>query len=99
MAKKKKEDDSNSAVFLYRANKTLFDMQCMMDVNGATDLCIDLIMAEPSPNIFLECIQLAIALLNGGNGAVQVSTMLGLVKSRVVMCVVQCCVFKDNGKE
>ena len=74
VAKKKKEDDS--AAFLYRANKTLFDMQCMMDVNGATDLCIDLIMAEPNPNIFLECIQLAIALLNGGNGAVQVSISL-----------------------
>ena len=72
VAKKKKEDDTNSTVFLYRANKTLFDMQCMMDANGATDLVIDLIMAEPSPNIFLECIQLAIALLNGGNSAVQV---------------------------
>ena len=45
----------------------------MMDSNGATDLVIDLIMADPSPNIFLECIQLAIALLEGGNGSVQVS--------------------------
>lgn len=70
----KKVSDACANVFLHRANKTLFDMQCLMDVNGATDLVIDLIMSEPSPNIFLECIQLAIALLNGGNGAVQVGT-------------------------
>ena len=61
-----------SGLFLFRANKTLYDMQCMMDVNGATDLVIDLIMADPSPNVFLECIQLAISLLEGGNGSVQV---------------------------
>ncbi|XP_066920904.1 inositol 1,4,5-trisphosphate-gated calcium channel ITPR1-like isoform X2 [Clytia hemisphaerica] len=69
----KKEDDGTSSIFLYRANRTLYDMQCMMDINGATDLVIDLIMADPSPNIFLECIQLAISLLDGGNGTVQKS--------------------------
>lgn len=75
--KESKKDTTPDAcggdLFLYRANKTLYDMQCMMDSNGATDLVIDLIMADPSANIFLECIQLAIALLVGGNGSVQVS--------------------------
>jgi len=71
--KKESQVDQAGGVFLFRANKSLYDMQCMMDLNGATDLVIDLIMAEPSPNIFLESIQLAIALLVGGNGAVQVT--------------------------
>ena len=75
-SKKDSADADGGALFLYRANRTLHDMQCMMDTNGATDLTIDLIMAEPSPNIFLECIQLAIALLEGGNEIVQVSPVL-----------------------
>ena len=73
VSKKESQTDQTSGIFLFRANKSLYDMQCMMDLNGATDLVIDLIMAAPSPNIFLESIQLAIALLDGGNGTVQVS--------------------------
>lgn len=61
-----------TSIFLYRANRSLFDMQCMMDQNGATDLVIDLIMSEPSTTVFSESVQLAIALLEGGNGSVQV---------------------------
>lgn len=62
-----------TSIFLYRANRSLFDMQCMMDQNGATDLVIDLIMSEPSTTVFSESVQLAIALLEGGNGSVQKS--------------------------
>ena len=60
-------------VYLHRAHKSLHGVQCLMDQNGATDLVIDLIIAEPNTNVFLEAIQLAISLLEGGNGVVQVS--------------------------
>lgn len=59
--------------FLYRANKTLYEMQNLLDQNGATDLIIDIIVNEPSTNIFLQCIQLANTLLEGGNESVQKS--------------------------
>ena len=66
-------------VYLTRANRSLYEMQCMMDQNGATDLVIDLVMEDPSPSVFHESIQLAIALLEGGNGSVQVSSNICLV--------------------
>ena len=58
--------------YLYRANKTLFEMQNIMDQSGTTDLIIDIIINEPTTNIFLQCIQLANTLLEGGNESVQV---------------------------
>ena len=48
----------------------------MLDENGASDLVIDLIVSEPSHCVFLECLHLAIALLEGGNGSVQVISWL-----------------------
>ena len=65
-------DNNPGSLYLYRAGKTLAEMQCTLDKSGATDLVIDLIMAEPSMNVFTECIQLANNLLEGGNGVVQV---------------------------
>ena len=67
-------NNSPGNVYLSRAHSSLYDMQCMMDQNGATDLVIDLVMEDPSGNVFLECISLAIALLEGGNGSVQVGS-------------------------
>ena len=57
---------------LSRAGKTLFEMQNLMDQNGCTDLIIDIIIGNPNTNIFLQCIQLANSLLEGGNESVQV---------------------------
>jgi len=56
-----------------RSGLSLPELQCMLDENGATDLVIDLIISEPSHVVFLECLHLAIALLEGGNSAVQKS--------------------------
>lgn len=58
---------------LKRAGVTLFDMQCQLNTCGATDLCIDIIMQKPSYHVFVECIKLAISLLEGGNSLIQVS--------------------------
>lgn len=58
---------------LKRAGVTLFDMQCQLNTCGATDLCIDIIMQKPSYHVFMECIKLAISLLEGGNSLIQVN--------------------------
>ena len=55
---------------------TLAELQCVMDENGATDLVIDLIVAEPNHSVFLESLRLGIAMLEGGNGVVQVRTLV-----------------------
>jgi len=47
-------------------------MQCHLDSQGATDLIIDLIISNHSSRIFQEAIELAIALLDGGNSVIQV---------------------------
>ena len=64
--------NQSGVVFLSRANRSLYDMQCLMDHIGGTDLVVNIIMAGPSTNVFFDCIQLAISLLEGGNGTVQV---------------------------
>ena len=55
-----------------RSGLTLLELQSMLDENGATDLVIDLIIGDHSHAVFLECLHLAIALLEGGNDVVQV---------------------------
>ena len=61
------------AEMLSRAGFTLFEMQCRLDACGCSDLIIDLIMAQPNPRVFVEVLELAIALLEGGNGVIQVN--------------------------
>ncbi|XP_065058274.1 inositol 1,4,5-trisphosphate receptor type 1-like isoform X2 [Rhopilema esculentum] len=56
-----------------RSGLTLPELQSMLDENGATDLVIDLIIGDHSHAVFLECLHLAIALLEGGNDMVQKS--------------------------
>ncbi|VDO35707.1 unnamed protein product, partial [Onchocerca flexuosa] len=51
----------------------LNDVQCKLNNAGASDLIIDLIMKEPSHEIFLMTIQLSKALLYEGNYEVQMS--------------------------
>ena len=82
--------DQGTGSIRLRSGLTLTELQCMLDENGATDLVIDLIIGEPSNSVFLECLHLAIALLEGGNGTVQVSASF----SEVCLCVRAC--FKSN---
>lgn len=58
---------------LSRAEMTLAEVQCQLDKEGASDLVAELIMMSPSLPIFLESVELGIALLKGGNPAIQKS--------------------------
>ncbi len=50
----------------------LHEIQCELNVQGASDLVIDLFINDSSNKIFKENVLLAIALLEGGNTQVQV---------------------------
>lgn len=50
------------------------EVQCQLDREGASDLVVDLIMMSPNLSIFLESVELGIALLRGGNPVIQVRT-------------------------
>lgn len=57
---------------LTRAEMTLAEVQCHLDEEGASNLVVELIMKNPSNAIFLESVELGIALLEGGNPVIQV---------------------------
>lgn len=48
-------------------------IQKILNRAGAADLVVDLIMKNPSHKVFVQSVELAIALLDGGNTEVQVS--------------------------
>ena len=85
-SKKTASQDVNSgpgAELLSRAGVTLCEMQGRLDKCGASDLIIDLIMKQPNHRVFLEILELAIALLEGGNNSIQVGVKFKRLKSRV----------------
>ena len=47
--------------------------QCYLNHCGMVHLIVKLFMTTPSHDVFLEVVQLAVAMLNGGNADVQVS--------------------------
>uniref|UniRef100_A0A672UN40 Inositol 1,4,5-trisphosphate receptor n=1 Tax=Strigops habroptila TaxID=2489341 RepID=A0A672UN40_STRHB len=53
---------------------TMFDIQCLLDKEGASELVIDVIVNTRNDRIFSEGILLGIALLEGGNTQTQYST-------------------------
>ncbi|CAH1782943.1 unnamed protein product [Owenia fusiformis] len=61
------------SVMLSRAEMTLSAVQCHLDKEGASDLVVDLIINNHSNRIFLETVELGIALLEGGNSVIQKS--------------------------
>lgn len=50
-------------------------VQCRLDREGGTKLFTDLVMSTKNDKIFLESIQLAICLLEGGNTEIQVQSL------------------------
>ncbi|NP_001191618.1 inositol trisphosphate receptor [Aplysia californica] len=54
-------------------NLSLHDVQCFLDDKGASNLVIDLIIKNTSNKVFLETVELGIALLEGGNSKIQKS--------------------------
>ena len=66
------------AILLSRAEMTLCEVQCHLDREGCSNLVVELLMINPIHNIFLECVELGIALLEGGNSTIQKSIYLKL---------------------
>lgn len=58
---------------LSRAEMTLAEVQCHLDRQGASNLVVELIIQNPTQNIFLMSVELGIALLEGGNPMIQKS--------------------------
>ncbi|XP_072755424.1 inositol 1,4,5-trisphosphate receptor-like isoform X3 [Anoplolepis gracilipes] len=62
------------AKILSRAGRTLHEVQTHLDREGASDLVVELVIKSVhSPSIFVEAVELGIALLEGGNPIIQKS--------------------------
>ncbi|XP_026678470.1 inositol 1,4,5-trisphosphate receptor [Diaphorina citri] len=62
------------AKLLSRAGLTLHEVQSHLDKEGASDLVVELVFKSVnSPSIFVEAVELGIALLEGGNPIIQKS--------------------------
>ncbi|CAL7936481.1 unnamed protein product [Xylocopa violacea] len=68
------------AKLLSRAGRTLHEIQSHLDREGASDLVVELVIKSVhSPSIFVEAIELGIALLEGGNPIIQKSVYTKLM--------------------
>ncbi|XP_059489597.1 inositol 1,4,5-trisphosphate receptor isoform X6 [Neocloeon triangulifer] len=62
------------AKILSRAGRTLHEVQSHLDKEGASDLVVELVIKSVhSPSIFVEAVELGIAMLEGGNSIIQKS--------------------------
>uniref|UniRef100_A0A1B6EDM6 Inositol 1,4,5-trisphosphate receptor n=1 Tax=Clastoptera arizonana TaxID=38151 RepID=A0A1B6EDM6_9HEMI len=62
------------AKLLSRAGRSLHEVQSHLDKEGASDLVVELVIKSVhSPSIFVEAVELGIALLEGGNPIIQKS--------------------------
>lgn len=68
------------AKLLSRAGRSLHEVQSHLDREGASDLVVELVIKSVhSPSIFVEAVELGIALLEGGNPVIQKSMFSKLV--------------------
>ncbi|XP_038054419.1 inositol 1,4,5-trisphosphate receptor isoform X2 [Patiria miniata] len=70
------------SVVLSRAEMTLAEVQCQLDKEGASSLVIDLVIKNSSNRVFLESVELGIALLEGGNTNIQKSIINCLMSDK-----------------
>ncbi|KAJ8046348.1 Inositol 1,4,5-trisphosphate receptor [Holothuria leucospilota] len=68
------------SIMLSRADLPLVEVQKQLDQQGASRLIIDLITSNSSTQVFLESIELGIALLKDGNATIQQSIIKHLSK-------------------
>lgn len=71
--------DPTEFILSTRAQMTLTEVQNQLDKQGASNLVVELIMTRPSHAIFVEAVELGIALLEGGNSAIQKSIYQRLI--------------------
>ncbi|KAJ0171049.1 hypothetical protein K1T71_013248 [Dendrolimus kikuchii] len=86
------------AKVLMRTGQTLAQVQAHLDKEGASDLVVDLVIKSTNrPAIFLEAIQLGIALLEGGNPIIQHSIFTKLQNGEISQAFLK--VFYDKMRE
>nr|XP_037876698.1 inositol 1,4,5-trisphosphate receptor isoform X5 [Bombyx mori] len=86
------------AKVLMRTGQTLAQVQAHLDKEGASDLVVDLVIKSTNrPAIFLEAIQLGIALLEGGNPIIQQSIYTKLQNGEISQAFLK--VFYDKMRE
>lgn len=86
------------AKVLMRTGQTLAQVQTHLDKEGASDLVVDLVIKSTNrPAIFLEAIQLGIALLEGGNPTIQHSIFTKLQNNEMSQAFFK--VFYDKMRE
>ncbi|XP_052750963.1 inositol 1,4,5-trisphosphate receptor, partial [Galleria mellonella] len=87
-----------TAKVLMRTGQTLAQVQAHLDKEGASDLVVDLVIKSTNrPAIFLEAIQLGIALLEGGNPIIQQSIFAKLQNGEISQAFLK--VFYDKMRE
>ncbi|XP_072946066.1 inositol 1,4,5-trisphosphate receptor [Epargyreus clarus] len=86
------------AKVLLRTGQTLAQVQAHLDREGASDLVVELVINSTNrPAIFLEAIQLGIALLEGGNPIIQHSIFTKLQNGEISQAFLK--VFYDKMRE
>ncbi|CAG5037493.1 unnamed protein product [Parnassius apollo] len=86
------------AKVLLRTGQTLAAVQAHLDREGASDLVVELVINSTNrPAIFLEAIQLGIALLEGGNPIIQHSIFTKLQNGEISQAFLK--VFYDKMRE
>ncbi|XP_063389990.1 inositol 1,4,5-trisphosphate receptor [Cydia fagiglandana] len=86
------------AKVLMRTGQTLAQVQVHLNHEGASDLVVDLVIKSTNrPAIFLEAIQLGIALLEGGNSTIQSSIFTKLQNGEISQSFLK--VFYDKMRE
>ncbi|XP_063897860.1 inositol 1,4,5-trisphosphate receptor isoform X1 [Helicoverpa armigera] len=87
-----------TAKVLLRTGQTLAQVQAHLDKEGASDLVVDLVIKSTNRQaIFLEAIQLGIALLEGGNPIIQQSIFTKLQNGEISQAFLK--VFYDKMRE
>ncbi|XP_047516588.1 inositol 1,4,5-trisphosphate receptor isoform X1 [Pieris napi] len=87
-----------TAKVLMRTGQTLAQVQAHLDREGASDLVVELVINSTNrPAIFLEAIQLGIALLEGGNPIIQNSIFTKLQNGEISQAFLK--VFYDKMRE
>nr|XP_022296363.1 inositol 1,4,5-trisphosphate receptor type 1-like isoform X5 [Crassostrea virginica] len=78
-------DGGSRNVTLGRERKSLIEVQCTLEKEGAVDLIVDLIIRDTNNinnKVFQETVKLGIALLEGGNTEIQKSIYRRLTKDK-----------------
>jgi len=84
---------------LSRAGRTLHEVQCHLDREGASDLVVELVIKSVhSPSIFVEAVELGSALLEGGNPIIQKSMYSKLLGGDLSQAFFKVCLYEGKSE-